>query len=491
MRTFLYFLGLGLGMIIPATAQTPAMPQTAAAVPQVAVIPINGDIEPAVLVFLERAIAEAQTKPLQGIIFKINTFGGRLDTAYDIVQLLSSLNHAELSSIALVEDKAISAGTLIALSCHELYMMPGSTLGDVAPVAMGGEEGVTMLGEKFQSPLRAKFRALAEQNNYPVKLTEAFVSAERAIYLVTYQDGSSAYLNNIEYDDLSPDELQNIVKKKTIVAKGELLTMNEQEALTLGFSRATVSNMDELLALRFPNATLSEYQTKTSEKASALIARYAGILIFIALTALYLEAQSPGFGIFGSAALLTFAVLFAGLFAVELATYGELALLISGIMLIALEVFIFSGTLISGVLGVVCVLGALLLMLQDFTLPQTSFESELLRENLITISIAFIAGTVMFFFSFAILKNWRRSNPLVLNATLHQGTALPASSPATSIAVNPGTIGTALSDLRPSGKVTIGGNVHDAITDGNYIKQGDNIIVEGSHGASLLVGIQR
>ena len=35
-----------------------------------------------------------------------------------------------------------------------------------------------MLGEKIQSPLRAKFRTLAEKNGYPSLLSEAMVSAD-------------------------------------------------------------------------------------------------------------------------------------------------------------------------------------------------------------------------------------------------------------------------------------------------------------------------
>jgi len=41
-----------------------------------------------------------------------------------------------------------------------------------------------MLGEKFQSPIRAKSRAPSKRNGYPVKLAEAMVSPDTGVYEV-------------------------------------------------------------------------------------------------------------------------------------------------------------------------------------------------------------------------------------------------------------------------------------------------------------------
>ncbi|BBM89862.1 hypothetical protein COTS27_01575 [Spirochaetota bacterium] len=509
------------------TKPAPAAPKKAglspSPAPQIAIIPIVEEIAPATFKFLERATSEAIKAGATHLVFKINTFGGRLDAAYNIVHLISSLATPEVKTIAWVEDKAISAGTLIALSCNNLYMMPGSTLGDVAPIVQGGEGGVTVLGEKFQSPLRAKFRALAEKNGYPVKLTEAFVSADKIIYEITYKDGSQTFLNDTEYGDLTEKELATIAKKRTVVAEGELLTMNEQEALSLGFSRGTTTELAEIIdsATAFTENDVTTYELMTSEKIVGYIAKYAGILIFIALAGLYLEAQNPGFGVFGGVAIFALIVLCLGLFAVELATYGEIALLIAGIVLIGIEIFILPGIGIAGLSGLLCILVSMLLMLQDFSFPDTVFELELFRQNIITIAIAFVGGTAVFFLSFVLFKNWRRTNPFVLHSTLAAApvtsttsttstTSDKSSSPPATTTPNPlhnnssdshnnndpdnaytsliNTSGTSLSDLRPSGKVEINGVIYDAITEGEYIKKNMPIKVFGVHGASLLVG---
>ena len=81
----------------------------------------------------------------------------------------------------------ISAGALIALACDKMVMRKSTTIGDVAPLTMSNE-GPKMLGEKFQSPIRAKFRTLAKRNNYPQTLTEAMVTEGLAVYKIEFPD---------------------------------------------------------------------------------------------------------------------------------------------------------------------------------------------------------------------------------------------------------------------------------------------------------------
>ena len=66
-----------------------------------------------------------------------------------------------------------------------------------------------MLGEKFQSPIRAKFRTLAKRNDYPVTLTEAMVTKNIAVYRVTFPD-TILYLDSTELADLSPEKKKRI-----------------------------------------------------------------------------------------------------------------------------------------------------------------------------------------------------------------------------------------------------------------------------------------
>ena len=146
-------------------------------------IKLEGDVDPAMYEFCARAIGEAIEKKPDYIVFEINTFGGRLDAAFDLVDTIMAVKGPE--TIALVKKKAISAGSLIALACKKLYMLEATTIGDCAPIVQGGDGTPQIVGEKIQSPLRAKFRNLAQRNGYPELLASSFVTPELEVLELT------------------------------------------------------------------------------------------------------------------------------------------------------------------------------------------------------------------------------------------------------------------------------------------------------------------
>ncbi len=115
------------------------------------VIPVNGDVEPAMAAYIERAVLEAGTDTEAIIVLEIDTFGGRVDSALKIVDTMTGVKGPR--TIAYVKNKAISAGALIALSANDLVMRPSTTIGDCAPISFT-QEGPAMLGEKI--PVAAK-----------------------------------------------------------------------------------------------------------------------------------------------------------------------------------------------------------------------------------------------------------------------------------------------------------------------------------------------
>jgi len=193
--------------------------------------------------FIDRACEQVADDPDALMVVKIDTFGGRVDSALEIVD--SFLKIPENKSIAFVEKKAISAGALISLACGDLVMMPATTIGDCAPITYS-QEGVEMLGEKFQSPIRAKFRALAKRNGYPEKLTEAMASLDKEVFAVV-MDGNRVFMDASDYADLTDAQKKKITSKKTVVEKGELLTMEAEEAVDLGFSKFTADSVEDML----------------------------------------------------------------------------------------------------------------------------------------------------------------------------------------------------------------------------------------------------
>src|SRR4030081_829568 len=90
------------------------------------VIPLNGEISPAMHLFLRRAIKAAENAGAGAIIIEMNTYGGRLDSAGDIA---GAPKRTTLPTHPLIPTTAGSAGSLIALPPRHIYMSPVSAIG--------------------------------------------------------------------------------------------------------------------------------------------------------------------------------------------------------------------------------------------------------------------------------------------------------------------------------------------------------------------------
>src|SRR5438876_8710763 len=103
----------------------------------VVVVPLHGEISPSLLMFLRRAEKVAESNGASAIIFEMNTYGGRLDSAEEIT---SALNHATIPTYTFINSNAGSAGSLIALATQHFYMAAVNAIGAAAPVLPTGVE---------------------------------------------------------------------------------------------------------------------------------------------------------------------------------------------------------------------------------------------------------------------------------------------------------------------------------------------------------------
>ena len=72
---------------------------------------------------------------------------------------------------------------MISVSCKDIIMLSNTTIGDCAPITMGGKlEGVER--EKTESYIRAIFSRAAEANGYPEALLKAMVTQQLEIFRV-------------------------------------------------------------------------------------------------------------------------------------------------------------------------------------------------------------------------------------------------------------------------------------------------------------------
>lgn len=451
---------------------------------KVYVIPVSGDVEPGMAAYLERALKDASNDPDALIVVEMDTFGGRVDSAFKMVDAL--VNVPKGKTIAFVLKKAISAGALIALACNELVMKHSTEIGDCAPIIQSSE-GPKTVGEKIQSPLRARFRSLAERNGYPAKLSEAMVTAEMAVYKVEI-DGKSVYMDSNDLEDMTDKEKEKITSKKTIVAKDELLTMTDKEAHELGFSKMSVSNIEEMLSKKgIENYEIIKIEENWSESLVRFISMISPILMMIGLAMLYTELQSPGFGVPGIVGITCLALVFLSQYFVGLADHTELLIIVLGIVLLGIELLVLPGFGIAGFAGVFCIAAGMILALQDFVVPNPDFpwEAELLMKNVIHVLGSFLSAFVisLLFLRYVFPKVSTVVEGPYLTATLKDSHADSKETSAAKV----GDTGIVFTFLRPSGKAKIGNEVFDVITEGEFLEKGTPVEIMEIIGNRIVV----
>ena len=105
----------------------PAPLRAAVSAPQVTyVIPIEGMIERGLVYVVRRGLALAEREGAGAVVFEMNTPGGKLDSAEEIVNLLLNL---PTPTYTLVNPRAMSAGAIIALATDQIYMTPNGLIG--------------------------------------------------------------------------------------------------------------------------------------------------------------------------------------------------------------------------------------------------------------------------------------------------------------------------------------------------------------------------
>jgi membrane-bound serine protease (ClpP class) len=452
------------------------------------VIPVSGDVEPAMAAYIERAVKEAGTDSEAIIVLELDTFGGRVDSALKIVETMTGVKGPR--TIAFVKNKAISAGALIALSCNDLVMQPNTTIGDCAPISFT-QDGAQMLGEKFQSPLRAKFRTLARRNGYPVALAESMVSAHLEIYEVKMPE-RTLYLNANDLEGMSETERDKIITQKVVVAEDELLTMDDAEARSLGFSMMSVASISDMLdRLNIKDYKMIRLEPSWSEALGRFLTSIAPILMMIGMAALYSEYKAPGFGLPGLVGIICLGLVFGNQYIVGLADYAELILILLGLVLLGFEVFVLPGFGIAGVAGFTCIGLGMILSFQDFVLPDPNlpWQGEILVDNLTLVLGSFVVAFVIALVSLSYF--FPRLGKLVKGPYLDTTLASSHADSHEAREVRVGELGKAATFLRPAGKARFGERDIDVVTEGDFIEKGAKVKILVIKGNRVVVTEER
>jgi membrane-bound serine protease (ClpP class) len=467
------------------------------------IIPVQGDIAPSLVTFVRREARKALAEGAEFIIFEIDTFGGRVDSALQITSFIMSIRNAKTVAWVRNSDTSMgvswSAGALIALSCSEIYMASGTSMGAAAPVTIGADGNTEGTGEKTVAAVRSQIAALAERNGYPVGIALAMVDYDVELWEVSV-DGASRVLTLTELERLEKEGTAVVERLQVISAPGKLLSLTAGEAFRYGLSKGIADDRPALLATLGAVEEAGESNPSAWDMIISLLvsAPVQGVLILIGLVMVFMEIQTPGFGIFGTVAVICFLGVFGSSALLGRVGSLELILFIVGIGLLAVEIFVLPGFGVAGISGLVLIGLSLLFSMQDFVIPRFDWEWALMGRNAVVVTLGIIAAITGIAVIALLGPKTKLFDRLTLNtritgtaggpdpdgAALEVRGALPDEEDYAGLT---GKTGTAASSLRLSGRAEIEGRQYSVESDGAFIEPGTAITVVKVRGSRIVV----
>ncbi|HEY8511155.1 MAG TPA: NfeD family protein [Cyclobacteriaceae bacterium] len=416
---------------------------------RVMLMEIKETIDPRMKRYVDLALDHASSTKADIVIIEMDTYGGVLTDAKEIVDAIMDF---EKPIWVFINSDAASAGALISIACDSIYMAPGATIGAATVVEATGEKAP----DKYQSYMRSIMRSTAEERGRDPRIAEAMVDEQ------------------IDLDTISP--------------AGQVITFSTSEAIRYGYCEAKVNSIEEILERNaVKDYELYRFKLSGSEKIIAFFLNpfISGLLILIIIGGIYFELQTPGVGFPGFAALLALILYLVPYYLNGLAENWEIIALFVGIALLAVEIFVLPGFGIAGIAGITLMVSSMILIM----LNNDWFDFGLVPTSSIVFATAatlggIAGGIALLFIGGSKLTKSRYFQRVALTDTQERSQGYTASF------INEpmkGKVGKAYTVLRPSGKVMIDDRIYDAYTRGDYIDKDADIIVVSDEGTSLQV----
>ena len=468
-----------------------------------ALIPCKDMIDDGLYQSIRRRTQEAMDRGATYMIYEIGTYGGLVKSGDDISKYFILEAGKDIRTVAYVTTEAISAGAMISVACQDIIMLESTTIGDCAPIIMGGElEGVER--EKAESFIRAAFMRAAEANDYPAALLKSMVTRQLEIWQVKNKATGE---NEFFEKDFLPDDpnVYDIKNKRLVVKDDELLTLTASQAEKFGIARTVVEDLDGVLdflaerdGVEFADEVI-EFETLWSEEMVRKINSPAvmGVLVLLAMLGAYTELNTPGLGLPGAVAVICVIIIVGSKYLVGMANWVEVAVFCLGLVLLAVEIFVLPGFGVAGAAGIICIGAGLFGMLiknppDQVPWPTTEMDWTLLSQYFVAISIAFIA----FLFSAYFLSKYLPKveflsgltlSPAVKAAQIEHGVAATAPPESRKEGVSVGDAGVVTAPLRPIGSARFGDMVVDVVAEGQYLENGVEVEIIQIHGNRVVV----
>jgi membrane-bound serine protease (ClpP class) len=398
------------------------------------VLRLKADINPVTASYVERGIAAANSDGAAAVVIELDTPGGDLASMTDIIEHMEASRVPTIVYVYPAGAWAGSAGTFITVAADVAAMAPDTSIGAASPVGSGGSDLGKTEREKVTNFAAAYIQGLAKSHGHNATFAVQAVRSAKAIPY--YQALSEHVINYITRD------LPSLLKKAD------------------GYSTKTPNGT---VVFHTAGAAIHYIDMDWSERLLLLLANPDLVLILMSIgtLAIIFELSSPGAILPGVVGVLCLAIAFFAL--------GVIPINAAGLALIAFAILLFIADIKMPTHGILTVggiisfaLGALLLFS-----PASGSGGPSLSPWVVIFVTLLMAG----FFGFVVRKAIRAQRAPVM----------------TGIEGMVGTVGTARTDLNPSGMVYAEGSLWKAIADTGEIKQGEKVTITRVDGLTLHV----
>ena len=430
--------------------------------PLVYEIDIQKEINNTTQIYLSKGLAEAKTLGADAVLIHLNTYGGQVDAADS---MRTAILYSPIPVYVFIDNNAASAGALISIACEKIYLRKGANIGAATVVNQTG----AAMPDKYQSYMRSMMRSTAEAHGQDT--------------IIQRNDTLYKWKRDPLIAEAMVDERVSI---PNLVDTGKVLTLTAQEAMKWGYCEGIAESPDEVITryLGYSDYRLVSYTPSWLDDVKGFLLNpvFQSFLIILIIGGIYFEMQAPGMGFPSVVALVAAVLYFAPLYLDGLAANWEILVFVIGLMLIAVELFVLPGFGVAGIGGIVLVTGGLIMALLDNTnFDFRGVSAERWGEAVLTV----LAGLVLGFVAMIWLSHKIGRRGIFRRVALVADLEEAVSSPDLSALV--GQEGIAVTVLRPSGKVRIGTEWYDGVSEAGFIEKGSRVKVLRFENAQLYV----
>ena len=453
-------------------------------------IVLTGQINPELFERFKRRVSRAVGEGANCLIIQFECGQGKVESALEIASFIRDLEKSArvnpIKTIAFHTTRARDLSCIMSLACSKIIMEEGASLGPLDDDLISNPETRLRLRTQLEDLLQEKIASKLEAK----LLAEAFLNSSSRIALVVHKvTGETKLIDSEDLVNQPAFKLELQIKPFSKEDENKPLRLRAEQAADsrIGMVNTVVKDVESaLLSENFKMESVPISGTDWLDELAEFLTHpwTRVVLIMLAITCLILEVKMPGRSLPGVLSAFFFVLFFwsHSQFSGQI-FWLAIFLFFLGMILLGVEIFILPGFGITGIAGILLVLGSLGLVAYGHW-PKNPDEWVGLGKAMAPYGISCMGALVSVVIIAQFLPSMPMTSklflkprdnddqPLFAEDELHQG-----------LAGLLGSIGVAETSLHPSGKAKFGDHWLDVVSDGGFIVQGAKIkvcLVEGS-----------